>query len=1070
MSENDVSPEVLAASSLQRQHWLLQRLAPEGRAYHIASVFRLRGPLDVPSLRAAFADLVERHAILRTTLEERAGELVQRVHPAGELDFAELALAVDVDGPEVAAELARPFDLERGPLMRVRVWRQGEEAVLGWTMHHAITDLASKTLLAAELGERYAARLAGGVAAPPEGHTYAEFARWERAWLESGAAQAAEDHLAGLLADPPPPLALPLDHPRPAVQSPRGGRVRFEIGPALARALARAAAAWEAKPFLVLLTAYALLLSRYSGESRVVVGVPLTNRRREESQDTVGCFVNILPVPVDRAADPPFRDLMRAVRRTLLGLHRHQELPFERIVARVRPPRDPSRNPVFQAGFTFEPPVELTLQGLEVTSHKAHAGGAQLDVFMTLWPAGEGYAGQLEYCADLFDAATVDALVRNYLALLERLREPEVAESVPVSELSFLAPAERELVTRTWNATGVAYPGPSRMDELLAAQFERTPDALALRMGGRCWSYRELGARARGLAAQLRAWGVAPGDRVGLFMDRSFELVVSILGTILAGAAYVPIDPEHPLPRIEAVLDDARPSCVLTHDAPGVAWRAPGVPVHTVRVDELAPLEHLALAALEPDSPAYVIFTSGSTGRPKGVVNGHRGISNRILWMQDAFRLAPADVVLQKTPYGFDVSVWEFLWPLCVGAQLEVAPPGAHRDPGALARVIQEARVTTLHFVPSMLQAFLEHPEAERCRSVRRIVCSGEALGGELARRCCRLLDAELDNLYGPTEAAVDVSWWRCRDDLGREPVPIGRPIANTQLYVLDPAGLPVPVGVAGELHIGGVQVALGYASRPELTRERFVPDPFAAAPGARLYRTGDRARWSRDGVVEFLGRLDHQVKIRGLRIELGEIEAVLEQHPDVAQAVVVADPVGEGDARLVAYVVRRGAASQGDPRAFAAERLPAYMVPQLVVWLDRIPLSANGKVDRRALPAPAAAAPRAADAAPPRGELERWLLEQGREVFGNPVLGLDQNLFEAGGTSLAAAQLVGRIRRHLGVDVPLVRVFEHPTLRALASRLGAAPGPEAAAADPLAEARERAQRRRPAPPRPRGG
>jgi amino acid adenylation domain-containing protein len=795
------------------------------------------------------------------------------------------------------------------------------------------------------------------------------------------------------------------------------------------------------------------------------VGVPFPNRRREESRAAVGCFVNILPVPIDRRGDPTFLDLLRRVRVTLLGHHRHQELPLERIVARCRPERDPGRNPLVQAGFTFEPPVDLALEGAEVESSRAHAGGAQLDVFMDLWRGREGFVGELEYCSDLFREATIERLVRNYRHLLQRALEP-AAPAIPVSRLDLVHPSERELVTRAWNATSVSRGAPERLDLMFLEQAARAPDATALRMGSRRWSYRELASRARALALQLRSSGVEPGARVGLCMERSFEMVTAMLATTMAGGAYVPIDPEYPAHRVQLVLEDARPSVVLTDpELPGRRWHPEGVELLPVRLDGLDTVDELTPASSSPAEAAYVIFTSGSTGRPKGAANSHRGIANRILWMQEAFRLEPSDVVLQKTPYGFDVSVWEVFWPLCVGAQLEIAPPGAHRDPGALARLIQQAGVTTVHFVPSMLAAFLEHPGAARCRTLRRIVCSGEALPRELARRCCKLLDAELDNLYGPTEAAVDVSWWRCREDLDRDPVPIGRPIANTRLYVLDASGQPVPIGVPGELHIGGVQVALGYVNRPELTSTRFVPDPFDADPDARLYRTGDRVRWSGDGTLEFLGRLDDQVKLRGLRIELGEIEAILEQHPGVRQSAVLVRPLGPGEGRLVAYVVpferADGGILSGALHAHALAHLPAYMVPQSFVVLDRLPLNANGKVDRRALPEPERAPapdPRAA----PAGELERWLLEQWKELLGLERVGLRDHLFEAGGTSMTAAQLVSRIEGRLGVELPLVRIFEHPTVEALAAHLEAAgaraTGP---ARDPLAAARARGRLRR---------
>ena len=580
------------ASSIERQFWLLQRLQPETRAYHIGSVFRIRGDLGVAELKGAFEDLVARHSVLRTTFEERGGALQRRVHATLPPVFEEedATRSIEPDGDAVAAELRRPFDLARGPLLRLHLWRCApDDHVLAWTMPHIVTDLASKSLLAAELSERYALRRAGRAAPPvcaPASEQYPAFAAWEREWLQGDAAHRAEDYFAERLAAVPPPLALPEDRPRPPVQSARGARIPFELPPDLAGSLEDVAAEWQSKPFLVLLTAYALLLSRYAGEERVVIGVPFTNRRREASHSTVGCFVNILPVPVDRTGDPPFRGLLQRVRETLLAHHRHQELSLERIVARCRPTRDTSRNPLFQAGFTFEPPMALTLEGLEVTSYKVHAGGAQLDVFLSLWKTGQGFAGQLEYCADLFQPTTVERLVRNYLSLLERVLDAHVAATVPVSRLDVMHPAESELVVRGWNATDVRYQAPERLDQLFLRQVELTPDAPALRMGPRRWSYRELADHARTLALELRGLGVGPGDRVGLYLERSFEMVTAILATVLAGAAYVPIDPEYPEHRIRLLLEDARPRCVLTHGAsPVPTWLPADVPAWPVRLD-----------------------------------------------------------------------------------------------------------------------------------------------------------------------------------------------------------------------------------------------------------------------------------------------------------------------------------------------------------------------------------------------------------------------------------------------------------------------------------------------------
>lgn len=1051
------------ASHVERQFWLAQRLAPDSRAYHVASVFRLRGDLDAGALRAAFQDLVDRHAALRTTFEADGTDLWRVLEDRAVVAFDEAAGPVAPDGAEIAEELRRPFDLARGPLCRVRLWRSGPECVLAWTMHHVITDLRTRSLLAAEVAASYAARRGGPHAAPPPilaAAEYATSATREREWLAGDAARRAERYFQEYLSRPLPALALATRAVHAGRQPHDGARALLELGPSLTGRVERAAAEWQTRPFLVLLTAWGLLLARHVDEERMALGVPFTNRRSEWSHDAVGCFVNTLPIVVDRGGDPTFLSLLRQVRAAFLGHHRHQELPLERLVALSGAAREPGRNPLYQAGFTFEPPVALALPGLEVEHLDLHAGGAQLDLFLTLWRAEETFRGHLEYRTDLYGAGDAGRWLARYETLLESVLEPGAADAKPVSRLGMLDPTERERVVSSWNATDVPRSGPQRLDALVLQQAARTPDAPAVSMGDRGLTYRELARRAGALARELRSAGVGEGSVVGVHADRSLEMHVAMLATILAGGAYLPLEPELPPARIRLMLEDARPSCILTEDRLAGSLAVPGVPVRPLRLDALDASADPEPAPGAPDAPAYLIFTSGSTGRPKGVLNSHRGIANRLLWMQEAFALDPSDVVLQKTPIGFDVSVWELFWPLCVGARLELAPPGAHRDPGALAAAIRRAGATVVHFVPSMLRAFLEHPDAAACRTVRRVVCSGEALAADLVRRCLAILPCELENLYGPTEAAVDVSWWRCRADLARDPVPIGRPIANTRLYVLERGGAPAPIGVAGELFVGGVQVALGYVNRPDLTRERFVPDPFSKAANARMYRTGDRARWDPDGTLVYLGRLDDQLKVRGVRIEPAEIEATLREHPLVRECAVTAQGAGAA-VRLVGFASIRGPVAPGMAetlRAHLAERLSPQMMPDRIVLLDELPSTPSGKTDRGALRAmPLDAPPQ--DAAP-ADDVQRLLVAELGDLLGGAVIGVRENVFDAGATSLTVAQLVGRIRARLGVDLPVAQIFQHPTIEALAAHLVRLATAAAAPPDPLAAARERARRR----------
>ena len=1083
MIQDDASDVPL--TSLQKQFWLLQRATPDSTAYHVCALFHVVGELDLDALRDALGDVVVQHAALHTSIVQVGGRLVGRPGKDVPPGFAVESDAVSTDADAIQAEFERPFDLSRGPLVRMRIWPAAEGGhLLAWTMHHVACDLATKELFTAKLAERYAARRrAHTVAATGPTGDYAELARWEQSYLESDAARRAEDYFAGHLGAGTSVLTLPEDLRRPARQSARGACVHFELPAALARQLQSLSRELATKPFLVLLTAYAALLGRHARQERVVIGVPFTNRRRPESATTFGCFVNNLPVAIDLSGMPTFAGQLRRVRATMLAHHRHQELPLERIVARIRPGRDPSRNALFQAGFTFEPPPTLDLEGARTRTIDAHAAGAQLDLFLTMWETPNAtFRGRLEYCRDLFEPATAELTVRCYLRLLEAIVSAEHRET-PVPRLPLLTDADRRFVVETLNDTDRRYDGPDTLVEAFRRQVARTPDALAVRFGSRSASYGELAGRADALARKLRAAGVAPGGRVGLFMERSLEMATAIWGVLLAGAAYVPIDPDFPAIRVAHVLEDATPTCILTHASVARRLMSPGVPVMVLDVDALDPAAEPLAVTVGPKDPAYIIFTSGSTGRPKGVVNTHRGIHNRIRWMDEAYGLRPGDLVLQKTPYTFDVSTWEFFWPAFAGAPLEVAPPGAHRDPAELAALIERVGVTTIHFVPSMLHAFLAHPAARRCTSLTRVVCSGEALSAALVQRCAQVLPASIYNLYGPTEAAVDVTEWRCREDLARDPVPIGKPIANTRLYILDPHGAPVARGVLGELYIGGTQVALGYVNRADLTAERFVPNPFSSDPDARLYRTGDLARWALDGNLLYEGRIDHQVKVRGNRIELGEIENVIEQHPAVLQGVVGVRQMGATDAQLVGYVVPKAGAAGSDAlvtalRTFLSERLPAFMVPQHLVWLEKMPLTSSGKVDRERLPAPAltagAGAPVCEASEASGSAVEAWLAARLGELLGGVQVGLQQNFFDLGATSLTCAHLMGMASERFGQDVPLTWFFEHPTVATLAARLAtlgetgspAAPAPD----EQLERARERGARQRAAGARPRPG
>jgi amino acid adenylation domain-containing protein len=815
---------------------------------------------------------------------------------------------------------------------------------------------------------------------------------------------------------------------------------------------------------MALLAVYVVLLHRLSGQDDIVVGVPTTARDRPETESLIGYFVNTLPVRIRLDGDPEFIDVLKRVRDACLGAYDHQDAPFDRVVTELGTARDLSRPPVYQASFSYgrDPVPDAGPGGTRLERLHVDGGGARFDLELQAFESRDGLSGWFEYDTDLFTEATVARFARHYHRLAQEAVE---SPGVCVGRLEMLGDTERRRILERSRGPERRWPREQGwIHQCVEDTARRTPDAAAVRFEGREVGYAELNRRANRLAHRLIRLGVERDVLVGVAMERSIDLVVALLAVLKAGGAYVPLDPGYPRARLEHMLRDAAVPVLLTQS--GLADLLPETDA-TV----LCPDTEEALDREREDDPqvpvdgedlAYVIYTSGSTGRPKGVMNVHAAIRNRLLWMQDAYRLDSTDRVLQKTPFSFDVSVWEFFWPLMVGATLVVARPEGHRDSGYLVDTIRGERITTLHFVPSMLQVFLREP-VEDCASLRRVICSGEALPPDLRDRFLQRSGAELHNLYGPTEAAVDVTAWDCRGDAAGGPVPIGVPIANTRILVLDRFGALVPEGVAGELHIGGRNLARGYLNLTELTAERFVDDPFQE--GGRLYRTGDLARTRADGALEFLGRLDHQVKLRGFRIELGEIEAALVEHPGVREAIVLARERGAGDIRLVAYVTPDGAAAArasaptaADLTAHLRRRLPEHMVPSAFEVLEALPLTPNGKVDRAALPEPRSDRPESAVryTVPRRGQ-ESTLARMWCDLLGVDRVGADDNFFDLGGHSLLMAELKDRLAEEQGHRVTMVDLFRHPTVASLAEYLG---GGDGALRGSTGAARERARRR----------
>ncbi len=1039
----------LPLSYAQRRLWFLNRLQPDNSAYHMPAGLALYGRLDRGALQASFDVLVARHEALRTRFVEVQGEALQRILPAHSQIIAQHDLReLPAHEREAAAKavsqqlLAQPFDLARDALLRVALLRLGDqEHRLLLVQHHIVSDGWSMQRFIAEFSAAYAAFAEGTqptfAALPVQ---YADYAHWQRQWLASGERERQLAYWREALGEHQSLLELPTDHPRPARTGLRGARLRFSLPDGLTRQLRALAQRENATLFALLLAAWQSLLHRYSGQDDIRVGVPVAGRSLLETEGVLGCFVNTLVLRGAPAGNKPFRQLLGELQQASRDALSHQELPFDQLVEALQPQRSLSHHPLFQVAFNHQQIDFSALgnwPGLRVEPFDPGAAGAQFDLALDTEEGVDGsLSGYISYACELFEARSIGRMARHFQRLLEGLC------AAPDQAIGLLPLLEQEEQARiaAWNHSERDYGTFVPVTELISQQAARTPDATALVMAEQSLSYAELEARINRLANRLRRLGVAKGCLVGISLERSLELVIGLHAIVRAGAAYVPLDPEYPVERLAYLLEDAGVELLLSHSLLLAELPLPAA-VRTLCLDREDCSDESAQAPvleLHPDDLAYVIYTSGSTGKPKGAGNSHAALANRLLWMQEAYRLDGGDTVLQKTPFSFDVSVWEFFWPLMSGARLAVAAPGDHRDPQRLLELIQTHQVTTLHFVPSMLQAFVGHPQIEACSSLRQIVCSGEALPAELqARVFQRLPQAHLYNLYGPTEAAIDVSHWTCVDE-DRHAVPIGRPIANLRLHVLDPQLNRVPVGVPGELYLAGIGLARGYHGRPELTAERFVPDPFGP-PGARMYRSGDLVRWREDGAIDYLGRIDHQVKIRGFRVELGEIEALLLAQPGVAEAVVVARDTQIGK-QLVAYLVTDEAQLGVDEAAWSnglktalKTQLPEHMLPAALVRLAQMPLSPNGKLERRALPEPQW---QVRQYRAPVGELQMALAAIWQTLLEVPQVGLDDNFFELGGHSLLATQAVAQIRQQLGLEVPLRAFFELDNLAALADSL----------------------------------
>ncbi len=1028
----------LPASFAQERLWFLDRLSPGDFSYNISTARRVLGDVDDEALVRAFDALVARHEALRTTFDQVNDRIVQQIHDP----VPGIARVEDASGWEDAAvqecaqeESVAPFDLRRGPLLRIRLLRRSQrERFLLVTVHHIVSDGWSQDIFNRETLVFYDAFRTGQPAPLRQLEVqYADFAAWQRAFLsDERLAQEVlfwKRHLRGA----PMVLELASDRPRPPFQTHRGAGLPLELPKAVIDGLREIAREHHATLFMVLLASFGVLVGRHSGQKDVLLGTPTANRTRSELEPLIGFFVNTLALRVRFDDDPPFAELLERVQRATLEAFDHQDLPFEKLVEALNPTRDMSRGPVIQAGFALQnaPLSKLETGALVLEPLELERRSARYDVNLSVTEREGGASAWLEYSTDLFDRSTALRLLEHWRVLLDGVcRDPRTR----CGALPLVSGAERTQLVVAWNATRREEGFEACVHELFEKQVDATPDDVAVLFGDEELSYRELDERADHLAHALRAIGVGPEVLVGVAVDRSADMVVALVATLKAGGGYLPLDPSYPCERVAFMLEDSAARIVVTQRH--LADRFAREKVRVLLVDDRPGAASGRPSRLRNVTHtlglAYTIYTSGSTGRPKGVMVPHRAVANLFAAMDERVGIDAAGVWLAVTSVSFDISVLEILWTLTRGFRV-VIHPGLLAD-DSIADSIRRYKVTHLQCTPSACAMLMAGRERGPFGSLKKLLVGGEALPLALARDLLQTVPGEVLNMYGPTETCI---WSSTHLVSAADPAPIGLPVARTQMYVVDDGGELAPVGVAGELVIGGEGVTRGYLARPELTAERFVPDPFGA-PGGRVYRTGDLARRRADGVIEFLGRMDDQVKLRGFRIELGEIESLLTAHESVRECVALLREDSPGDKRLVAYVTPKDGAAPPTSdalRDLLTAKLPHAMIPNAFVVLPDLPRTRNGKRDRKALPAPDPSKASAGSVGPSTS-LEELLVGIWMGVLHVAHVGVHDDFFELGGHSLLATQVLARIERHAGVELTVRALFEAPTIAGLAERV----------------------------------
>lgn len=1010
--------------------------------YHMPVVLQMKGKLNKNALEAALKEVLNRHEVLRTAIRNEDGIGYQVIQPLGnwKIDYmTDIQLGENLDS-YISEYITRPFDLSKDIMLRATLLKRAEiDHVLVVTIHHISCDGWSMNILMNEVTEVYAgivSKKQSPLAALPI--QYADYSLWQRQYFSGESLSSRlsywKEQLTGV-----EPLNLPLDYPRPAIQSTKGAIVNYFLDKELVKRAEEMSQQEGVTLFMMLLSIFKILLYKYSGQNDIAIGTSIAGRPQQELEKLIGFFVNTLVLRSSFDDGQDYRSFLQQVKQTTLDAYSHQEIPFEVIVDAVVKQRDVSRSPLFDVMFVLQnTPREKSVEMGEIVMERIQSSTftSKFSITMNVVIGENGINLSTEYCTGLFKQETIQQMLRHYEHLLRAVIDNPVQR---LDELKMLSKAEAQQLQNAFNDTEVIFSDDKTIVDLFNEQVLKSPSTIAAIFGTEQLTYSELDERSNQLGSYLRKQGIREESLVPICLERSLEMIISIMGILKAGAAYVPVDPAYPPERITYILEDIQADILITK--PNIANKLSvkksialiDVNDSIIKVEPKRKVKN----KLTPASLIYVIYTSGSTGKPKGVMNEHTGLVNRLLWAQSKFPLDSSDTVLQKTTYSFDVSVWELLWPLLTGAKLVFAEPEGHKDNAYLRKIIVEQRVTLIHFVPSMLEVFLLDMEDNSSLPLKWILCSGEALQNkQVVLFQEKLKNVELWNLYGPTEAAIDVSYWKVPADwtADKHVVPIGRPVWNTQLYVLDKAGNICPVGITGELHIGGVQVARGYWNRPELNKERFITDTFINKNG-KLYKTGDLARWLLNGDIEYIGRIDDQVKIRGFRIELGEIEQVMQQHEAVKQCVVQAKADSLGNKRLIGYIVSVSSINKASLIAYLQSKLPDYMVPAILIELEALPLTPNGKIDRKALPDPDLASLSTKEYAAPNNAEEEKLVRIWKELLRIDRIGVNDNFFELGGDSIISIQLVSRAKR-VGISLKPIDIFKYQTISRLSKRI----------------------------------